>query len=106
MLRIQKQIAKWATKQFPYQTPLSKMKHLEREIKELREEIVKSIMAPPSSNLPVELSDCGILLLEIADIYKIDLLKEMKAKMKINKSRKWGKPDEHGVSSHIKGIKE
>lgn len=75
MLRIQTQIARWSNKQFPHQTHLSKMKHLEKEIKELRGEIDRS---SSFINLSEGLADCGMLLFGIADLYDIDLHKEIK----------------------------
>ncbi len=101
MLRIQTKIAKWSKKQFPYQTALSKMIHLEKEILELKDEIVNSAfkMTP---NVPVEIADNIILLLGIADIYGVDALKEVKKKHKINVKRKWNNPDKDGVSYHVK----
>ena len=101
MLRIQTKIAKWCKKQFPYQTALSKMIHLEKEILELKDEIVNSAfeMTP---NVPKELADNVILLYGIADLYGIDLHKEVKKKHKINVKRKWHKPDKDGVCFHVK----
>ncbi len=101
MLKIQRNIAKWSRKQFPYQSSTSKFKHFEKEVQELRDEISKSAFKL-SANLPKELADCGILLFGIADLYRVDLHKEMKSKLKINKKRKWHKPDKDGVSYHKK----
>lgn len=88
----QREISEWAQTTFPHQTPHSKIAHLKKEVRELEE-------AP--SDL-VEMADCYILLLNLAEMAGGDLLTEAKKKMKVNRARKWGKPDADGVCLHIK----
>lgn len=50
-----------------------------------------------------EFADCFMLLLDAAVNYGFTanaLIKETHKKLKINKKRQWGKPDENGVSEH------
>lgn len=52
-----------------------------------------------------EFADCMMLLLDAANHHGIsaeDLLISVRAKLEINKHRKWGKPDKNGVIEHIK----
>ena len=55
-------------------------------------------------NVIEEMADCFIILMEAYALYPITMpavIKAVKAKMEINKKRKWGKPDENGVIEHI-----
>ncbi len=79
---------------FPKQTVDGKLAHLQREIKELRDE--------PSDHS--EWADCLILLLGAAFKHGFDLdglIVNAHAKMDINEDRQWGEPDAEGVCHHI-----
>ena len=93
-------ISDWAESQFPNQPTLSKCKHLEKEAKELSE-AMSNIWRGEAKT---ELADCFMLLLNIASRLKLDasgVIQIIRVKLEINKSRKWGKPDENGVVEHI-----
>lgn len=97
---LQSRINKWQRKTFQKSTVYSKMKHLRKEMEELDEAIV---LAPVNMEaLAMELADCVFLLFGIAGLFKINLLKAVKRKFKINKKRKWGLPDKDGVYLHKK----
>lgn len=87
----QREVAEWAQATFPQQTPHSKMRHLEKEIGELREDL---------SDIE-EMADCFILLLNLCEMAGGDLLEAAKSKMEKNRRRKWGEPDADGVCHHI-----
>jgi hypothetical protein len=93
--RLQDRIAEWSSKQFPHQTPHSKITHLRSELDELDE----------NPNDLMEFADCFMLLMDTARLsgYPMDdIYKAVDDKLAINKLRKWGTPDEHGVSYHVK----
>lgn len=87
----QREVSQWAQATFPHQTPHSKMCHLEKEIKELREDL----------NDTEEMADCFILLLNLCEMAGGDLFEAAKRKMEKNRKRKWGTPDADGVCHHI-----
>lgn len=95
------QISNWQAATFPDSTVLSKLKHLEDELIELREASEHGW----SAEIQLELADCFILLIGIADkcgeSYD-SVCKWIDFKMNINKDRKWGEPDLFGVVNHIK----
>ena len=90
----QKEVGEWGDKTFnPKRGNNSKaiVHHLIKEVGELLD-----------SNASDEAADCFLLLLHHAHTLNYDLLTEAKKKMKINRKRKWGKPDANGVVEHIK----
>lgn len=92
---LQDDIAAWASKQFPHQTPHSKLEHMRSEIEELD--------ADPTDL--GEYADCFMLLIDTARLagYNMsDIFDAVGAKLEINRQRKWSEPDENGVSYHIK----
>lgn len=75
--------------------PEGPINHLKKEVDELLE-------CPLDRH---EYADCFLLLVDAyrragGNIY--DLLKAVEEKIKINKSREWGEPDEYGVINHKK----
>ena len=94
--RLQDSITAWADSLFGKdRKPESILYHLKKEIDEL-------IQEPMSLE---EYADVGILWLSAADKagYKIDeLYFAMIGKLMVNKSRKWGKPDENDVVEHLR----
>ena len=69
----------------------------------LKEELDELIADPHSSE---EWADCFMLLLGAARRYGysvVDLVSITRDKLEINKKRKWGKPDAHGVVNHLDG---
>jgi NTP pyrophosphatase (non-canonical NTP hydrolase) len=92
VLGFQKEVHEWSQASFPHQTPESKFEHLRREIIELGEDLSDG----------QEMADCFLLLIGLAEMKSVDIFSEAVKKLEINKNRKWGKPDKHGVSSHVK----
>lgn len=96
-------IYRWSVKTFPRATTFSRLKHLEKEIKEL----IDITQENPEINekMLMEYADCFILILNSArsqglsmeDIYQASV-----KKMEINEQRQWGIPDENGVVEHIR----
>ncbi len=75
--------------------PLCPLAHLEKEILELKADL----------NDHSEWADCLLLLLDAARRAGVDadqLILAAFKKLEVNKTRKWGKPDENGVIQHIK----
>jgi hypothetical protein len=93
--QLQDDIAAWSSVQFPHQTPHSKITHMQSELIELDED-------PDDIE---EFADCFMLLIDTARLsgYNMnDIFWAVWAKLKINKEREWGEPDEHGVCYHVK----
>ncbi len=94
MKKLLEEIAKWQDETFPDATVGSKIHHLIQEIRELFED----------QDSEEEYVDCFLLLwgawAKSGRTYE-QLIEAIKSKMKINKSRKWGKPDANGVVNHI-----
>lgn len=93
-------IDRWQRVTFGQSTALSKMKHLEEEVKELTDDLVS--MNP---NRRLEFADCFILLFGAAasdGMTYEEICGAIEEKMDINKKRKWGNPDKNGVVNHIK----
>lgn len=99
-------ISKWQNETFGHATALSKMAHLEEEVSELNDELVlASAGFPEEEKVRSEFADCFILLYGAANSHGLtyeDICEAIAAKMKVNKARKWGKPDANGVVNHLK----
>jgi hypothetical protein len=90
----------WTTSTFPKGTATGALLHLEREIKEVRDELPKDTFA-----LAVEFADCLGCLIDAANRSGVNpkvLLDAFCYKLEINKGRKW-KDNGDGSYSHIKG---
>ena len=70
-----------------------RIKHLKKEVEELENSSYV--------DSPEELADCFLLLLHLSYLRDIDLLKEARKKMNINRAREWGEPDKDGVIREI-----
>lgn len=79
---------------FPDANPHSVTEHLRREAVELSER-------PTDGE---EIADVFLLTVAAAHVAGLDLALEVRSKLEINKRRKWGKPDAHGVIEHVKTI--
>lgn len=91
---MQDDIAAFTDSVFGASTVRAKLHHLAEEVQELMED-------PDDQH---EWADCVILLIDSAKKAGLDmddLYKAVENKMKINKNRKWGEPDENGVVRHI-----
>lgn len=94
------EIVQWQTDTFGQATALSKIEHLKEEIEELSIDI-----AINSDSKILEWADCFLLLFGAAasdGLNYEDICAAIDAKMRINRARKWGKPDENGIVHHIK----
>lgn len=81
--------------------------HLREEVEELIDALKKGKGSDPDKRhqLLFEYADCFILLLDSlrsCGFSTYDLIAASRAKMKINRKRKWGKPDKNGIIKHIK----
>lgn len=95
---IYKDVVKWQRDTFPGSHVYSKLQHLKKEIKEV--ETAKSF-----DEAKEELADCFILLMGACDSLGLNysgITEAIQNKMRTNKLRKWGTPDENGVVLHIK----
>lgn len=93
-----KKITTWQRETFPEGTAHSCILHLASEIKEL-------FGAVTPEQLYEEFADCFLLLFGAADRAGMsydDICKAINDKMKINRERKWGKPNGDGYVEHIK----
>lgn len=96
-------VTKWQNETFEKSTSLSKVSHLQQEVKELESELKNGINNHPPTLM--EFADCFILLFGAASSYGMtyqDIVNVIDAKMIVNKTRKWGSPDKNGVVNHIK----
>jgi NTP pyrophosphatase (non-canonical NTP hydrolase) len=96
------EVTQWQRETFPNATSLSKLHHLNEEIKELFDAIS---LAHGYDATRLEFADCFLLLFGAAKAYGMsydDIVKCIDDKMEICRKRKWGKPDENGVVKHIK----
>jgi len=94
------EITEWQNKTFGQATALSKIAHLAQELQELVADLKTK-----SPGRFQEFADCFILLFGAAASEGMsyeNICNHIETKMRINKSRKWGKPDADGVVNHIK----
>jgi NTP pyrophosphatase (non-canonical NTP hydrolase) len=99
-------ICKWQKETFGQANMFSKIAHLAEELREVIE--TKRAHENGSATLndvELEFADCFLLLFGAANAAGMtydDICNAVEEKMKINRSRKWGTPDEFGVVNHIK----
>lgn len=107
MKNLQISIGNWQKDTFKQATVHGLLNHLRREVDEL-EQVLNDYISITSKNINVatdlknELADIVILTVALADLVAVDLEKAVVAKMVINKTRKWNKPDSQGVVEHVK----
>jgi NTP pyrophosphatase (non-canonical NTP hydrolase) len=92
----------WSDSTFgPERKPLPVLHHLVKEVPEVIEAIQR---LRGDERILMEYADCLLLLIDAArrsGYDAKDLLQAGRAKLQINKGRKWGKPDINGVIEHI-----
>lgn len=88
-------VVSWARQTFKQATLFSEVEHLRREAEELA--------ADPTNES--EIADVLILLAQVAARQNVDLAKVVSQKMRVNRSRIWGEPDEHGVVEHVRAVR-
>lgn len=97
----------WSDVTFPGSTTSAKLKHLGKEAEEVIKEVRnqdQTIASVKRRRVREEFADVFILLLNALSSERItfaELVEDAKAKMEINKTRKWGTPYEDGVVEHI-----
>jgi NTP pyrophosphatase (non-canonical NTP hydrolase) len=94
-------IIAWVKQTFPDQPLIGVAKHLEKETKELSDEISNQ----NHQNAIKELVDCFMLLLEISQFLCVPIARLVELtylKLEENKTRKWGEPSSDGAIEHIK----
>ena len=95
-------ILEWSSNTFENETSISKINHLKKEVDELKFSIFHE---HSEAEKRYEFADCFMLLIAAAKMEGLtanDLILITKAKLELNKSRTWGKPDENGVVEHIR----
>lgn len=105
----------WQDETFKNATPLSKAKHLQKEVKELISELELPEDKSRISDTMLEFADCFVLLMGSIHKYAnqqrntgnflvtISALEmALSLKLSINKKREWGEPDKDGVVVHKK----
>ena len=100
--RLMDEVSEWQHKTFESVECVNISRHLEKEAKELTDELNK--MAIDSFSVASEMADCLILLSSCAKRYGFtaeDLITYSFEKLEINKSRQWGKQNEDGTYTHI-----
>jgi len=101
------ELTTWQKETFGEATPISKLAHLIQEAVELKDAIVAENATAGltgHNDVRMEYADCFFLLFGSAAAYGFsyeDICDLIKEKFEINKSRKWGKPDENRVVNHL-----
>lgn len=100
--RLMNDISEWSDKTFGEgQRNPAIAYHLKKEV----DELIKALEEKDETHIRFEYADCMMLLLDSAKHYGFNashFLFITRMKLNINKTRKWGKPDENGVVEHIK----
>lgn len=86
-------IAAWGAVTFPESTAESTFRHMQKEMRELRDSDVWD---------PLEMADMFHLLVQLARVTGDDLAVNIRRKFAINKRRKWQAPDAEGVVEHVR----
>lgn len=98
--KLQRDVGAWSDSVFGAgRHPSACLAHLAKEISELR----------ACAFDEMEYADCLILLIDsarMAGLSATDLIRAAFCKLKINRRRRWGKPDENGVIEHIRDTDE
>lgn len=106
MQKLIDEIGFWSDQVFgDVSTPVSKLKHLQKEIPELIEAINNQDAENGINQLRYEFADCFMLLFDAArkcNLSAEDILKFTEEKLIINKSRTWNKPDKDGIFEHVR----
>ncbi len=94
------EITAWQKQTFTKATAHSALNHLSEEIGELDYEIFEG----DADKVKSEYADCFLLLFGSASLYGLSydqICKAINDKMEINKSRKWGQPNDQGYVKHV-----
>lgn len=85
-------VGEWAHQTFGMSTTARVLRHLREEVTEIE--------TANEMHIGEEIADAMFLLLRLADMHGISLDEAMEAKLTINRARRWGPADEHGVIRH------
>ena len=98
----QEELGRWSRGMFGdgENRDLGMFAHLKKEMEELEDALYDKPVSLPK--LEDEIADCTLLLFDLAHLHNIDIIKAMKKKHEINKSRKWGTVNPDGSVEHIK----
>ena len=105
MEKLFNEIVGWQDITFPEGNAISMAVHLYEEVGELTQTVRYEDLLGKVQTTDDELADCLILLFGIAHKRGMsfqDVEKIIIAKMEINKTRKWKKPNAYGVVHHLK----
>jgi len=80
---LQRELHDWTSATFPGETVREKLDHLQEEVSELF----------ATSDDPLEIADCIMLITDIASVHGIDVFDAVREKLKINKARSWAKTE-------------
>jgi len=89
---LQAEIAEWADRVIPDRTAYSTIAKILEELGEL--------IASKRMRDPEELADVAILLLDLFHLQGIDMKAAVRAKMQINRNRRWNVSDS-GAAKHV-----
>ena len=114
--RLMNDISEWSDKTFgEYQRNPVILYHLKKEVDELIELFESAGQISDNddamkwdNSVLYEYADCMMLLLDSAKHHGLSATKLLfitRMKLNLNKTRKWGKPDENGVVEHISDTK-
>lgn len=99
---LQQEIGAWADKTFPDQTDHRVMAHLREEFEELAGCVAASAVGPVLiDDLAVEIADCMILLLCLADRLNVSTDLAIREKMRINRERTWAFDPAYGYDKKV-----
>lgn len=101
MSAVQREVYRWATERFPHRNwkgAIDKLTY--NEIPELFLHIEKHGF----KDIGTELADCVILLLDLAEMWGVDLQAAIQAKMETNYQRQWLINPVTGLSQHVEAI--
>lgn len=99
----QKEVGEWGEATFPH----SQIESIANHFYEEASEFVQAVYHPEDggngewwSQADEEAADCVLLLMHYFHRRDKSLVEVMEAKMKVNRTRKWGEPGEKGYSKH------
>lgn len=100
---LQTEIGSWSDTTFPNSTPRTMFLHLQKELRELEDELGADEIFPNAKTKGTahEIADCIMLLLHLAHRKGISARDAIREKFEICKKRKWGPPDKDGVVQHV-----
>jgi NTP pyrophosphatase (non-canonical NTP hydrolase) len=94
-------VTDWQSKTFGESTAHSKACHLREEV----EELIEALEQGYEERIKEEFADCFFLLYGAAKAHGMtyeEIGRAIEEKLKINKTRKWDKPDPNGVVKHVR----